>query len=219
MACVVIGKWCVSTREAPPLQEVSYPLTQSEQGADSQPVGSSTALMTLEPLDLHWHTPQSPPPSAHTAQRPGLSQEGACTVSPHAHLYAMFEWPFYGSKDCWSAALLQGLCHFSLECGNTSSVVPKMQFTGDCFCMINIPEKPDAESFFRKEDEWVSHANGRNKISGHEWNGQRDGQMLAVSLKSRGVAQVDLCLHHVFELLWLFERERGERKQNHNTSS
>lgn len=35
MVCIVIGKWCVSTREAPPLQEVSYRLTQSEQGADS----------------------------------------------------------------------------------------------------------------------------------------------------------------------------------------
>lgn len=139
-------------QRAPPLQEVSYHLTQSEQGTDSQPLGSSTALMTLEPLDLRWHTPPiSTSISTHgTEARP--SQEGACTVSPHAHLYAMFEWPFSGSKDCWSAALPQGLCHFSLECGNTTSVDPKMQFTGDCFCMMNIPERPDAESVFRKED-------------------------------------------------------------------
>lgn len=46
------------------------------------------------------------------------------------------------------------------------------------------------------------------------------GRLLAVSLKSRGVAQLDLCLHHVFELLWLREREKeGEWKQNHKTSS
>lgn len=46
--------WSVSNAEAPPFQEVSSSLTQSERGADGRPVGSSTVLlMTLEPLDLH----------------------------------------------------------------------------------------------------------------------------------------------------------------------
>lgn len=37
----------------------------------------------------------------------------------------VFEWPYFGTKDCLSAVLPQGLCHFLLswQCSNTNSVI------------------------------------------------------------------------------------------------
>lgn len=151
------------------------------------------------------------------AQRPSPSQEGASAVGPRAHLYATFDWPFYESKDCWSAAWPQGRRYFSLACRNASGVVPfndaKQRWL---FLYAKFSKETGTVSTFFWKGALISLIWNWEKWKQWLWMKWTEGWADVGCLKSRGVAQLDLCLVHIFELLWLGQRGKNATKPNHN---
>lgn len=91
---------------------------------------------------------------------------------------------------------------------------PKMQCRDDCFCTINIP--PDAESTCLKRGLIRCNWEEQKQWPWMKWT---EGWADVGCLKSRGVAQLDLCLARVFELLWLRVRERKLTKPHQSWGS